>query len=139
MRALGFPTANVAATAVAGYAATPTCVVAFDQTAQNALVVSGSGDLTASNCNVAVDSDSNSGLVVSGSGILEAGSIGVAASSESQAALASSPGSQGVSPAYSTSMAMLRIRWPSRLRRRPAPQAVVARLRAILSRLVERV
>lgn len=104
MSALGFPMVKVAATAVAGYVSTSTCVVAFDQTAQNALVVSGSGDLTATNCNVAIDSDSTNGLVVSGSGIL-AGSVGVAASSESQADVASSPGSPGVSPGYVTNMA----------------------------------
>ena len=104
MSAVGFPTVKVAATAVAGYVAAPICVVAFDQTAQNALVVSGSGNLTATNCNIAVDSVSNSGLVVSGSGVV-AGSVGVAASSESQADVASSPGSPGVSPAYVTNMA----------------------------------
>ena len=104
MSALGLSTVTVAATAVAGYVATPTCVVAFDGTAKNALVVSGSGELTATNCNIAVDSDSDSGLVVSGSAIL-AGSVGVAASSESQAAVASSPGSPGVSPAYVSNMA----------------------------------
>lgn len=105
MRVLGFASVNVGAKAVAGYAFAPTCVLQLNQTAQNGLVVSGSGNLTATNCNVAVDSDSTSGLVVSGSAILDAGSVGVAAPSESQATTASSPGGQGVSPAFVANMA----------------------------------
>jgi Putative Flp pilus-assembly TadE/G-like len=100
LRALNIPTVNVGAKAVAGFAPTPNCIVQLNQTDSNALVVSGSANVTATGCNVAVDSDSTSGLVVSGSGVLDAGSVGVAAPSESQASDAGSPGGQGVTPAY---------------------------------------
>jgi Flp pilus assembly protein TadG len=108
MGALGFSTVSLGATAVAGFVPTPNCVIQLNQNLpNNALVVSGSGNLTAQNCNVAVDDRSPSGLVVSGSGVINAGSVGVAAPSESSASDASSPGGPGVSPAFVTNAAVV--------------------------------
>ena len=87
MRALGITSVPISARAVAQYNPSPDCVIALNPSANNALVVSGSGKLTAS-CDIAVDSTSTSGLVGSGSANITVNSPGTAindvASSASQ-------------------------------------------------------
>jgi Flp pilus assembly protein TadG len=76
LRALGYDTLNVSATAVAGYAPAINCIIATDPTDQQTLVVSGSAAVTAG-CGIEVESSNSDGFDVSGGATVTGGSIGL--------------------------------------------------------------
>jgi hypothetical protein len=76
MRAVGFPTVNVGATAIAGYSPTPLCMEALCGGSQT-INLSGSASINAPNCAIEDESSNSDGLNLSGGATLTAGSIGL--------------------------------------------------------------
>lgn len=80
LRALGYNTVNVAASAMAGYAPEGPCMTAVDPTDKQTIDVSG-GASVATTCPIIDESSNSDGLNVSGGGTVSASSIALVASS----------------------------------------------------------
>jgi len=80
LRALGYNTVNVSATAIAGYAPEGPCMTSVDPTDQQTIDVSG-GASVVTTCPIIDESSNSDGLNVSGGGTVSASSIALVASS----------------------------------------------------------
>jgi Flp pilus assembly protein TadG len=80
MRALGFPTVNVSATAIAGFAPVGPCMTSTDKTDSHTIEVSGSASVDTA-CEIIDESSNSDGLDTSGGAIVDASAIALVATS----------------------------------------------------------
>jgi Flp pilus assembly protein TadG len=87
-----FSSVNVAASAIAGIAPNPACIIALDQTSASALWIKGNASIQTTQCGIQVDSNSNKAVCVQGTATINGPYLRIRGSQSSSGQCGKNPG-----------------------------------------------